>query len=149
MNDTVQAQLAKEEVGSKKIRCAGGVVVNTLTSKVLLVKNAETGAWGIPKGKRKGKGTKREESLLAAVREIGEETGVTDLVVWRLLGSYSRPKDRTRKVIEVFLFYTKQEELIATDPRHQEIGWFTKEEAVCFITLAEDRQFFAEHQHAF
>ncbi len=53
---------------------AGGVILDSSLSKILLIQGRESGKWGVPKG---GINTwEKEDALSAGLREITEETGL-------------------------------------------------------------------------
>jgi hypothetical protein len=58
----------------KKINAAGGIVKNN-KGEYLFIKRL--GLWDLPKGKLH----KKESSRDGAIREVGEETGLTDLII--------------------------------------------------------------------
>lgn len=90
--------------GEVEERCAGGVVVRVLGDRlhVLLIRDPY-GRWGLPKGHLE-EGEGNEE---AALREVGEETGLGDLELGADLGeiSWSFRADRilVRKSCRFFL----------------------------------------------
>lgn len=124
---------------------AGGVVVNG-EGRVLLVSQHGT-SWSLPKGHLE----EGETPLVAARREIHEETGVTQLELVRPLGSYSRYRlgadggeDRSElKTIHLFLFRTGVTELAPLDPDNPEARWVERESVAALLTHAKDREFFA------
>jgi ADP-ribose pyrophosphatase YjhB (NUDIX family) len=97
----------------RKTRTAGGVVVNA-AGEILVVSQRGT-SWSLPKGHIDA----GETALEAAMREIWEESGVSELELVRELGTYERHKigvdggdDRSElKTITMFLFRTMQTEL--------------------------------------
>src|SRR3989344_9072207 len=100
----------------KKVVCAGGVVLND--EGLVLVVNSRGNSWSLPKGHLE----KGESPLEAAVREIKEESGVTELDLHGYLGSYSRKKSAAgrnkrpeRKQIHLYLFKTSQQDLYPLD----------------------------------
>ena len=90
--------------GEVEERCAGGVVVRSLGDRlhILLIRDPY-GRWGLPKGHlEEGEGSEE-----AALREVGEETGLGDLELGADLGeiSWSFRADRilVRKSCRFFL----------------------------------------------
>ena len=71
---------------SKVTVTAGGVVVNQ--QGMVLVVDQNGASWSLPKGHV----DPGEEPLQAAIREIMEESGVTDLHLQGALGAYGRYK---------------------------------------------------------
>ena len=124
---------------------AGGVVVNA-EGRVLVVSQHGT-SWSLPKGHLE----EGESALEAALREIREETGVTQLEFVRPLGSYSRYRigadggeDRSElKTIHLFLFRTGATELAPIDADNPEARWVERESVAGMLTHAKDREFFA------
>ena len=124
---------------------AGGVVVNA-EGRILLVSQYGT-SWSLPKGHLE----EGETPLEAALREIREETGVTQLEFVRPLGSYSRHRlgadggeDRSElKTIHLFLFRTDATELAPLDADNPEARWVERESVTGLLTHAKDREFFA------
>jgi len=104
---------------------AGGVIVRVKNNKVYigLVKGNGFTNYILPKGGQEG----NEDLLTCAKREIGEETGITDLKLISELGVYERltfEKD-SWNITKYFLFLTDQEKGKATDPEESYIiEWF-------------------------
>jgi len=136
----------------KHTESAGGIVINNDTGKVLLTRQ-ENNVWSLPKGLI----DEGEDALTAAKREIYEETGVNDLSLIRMLGSYKRHpigldnKDVTSelKTIHIFLFTTSQTHLSPQDSLHPEARWLSKKEAHTLLTHRKDREFFPQHYGSF
>ncbi len=128
----------------KHTKSAGGVVINN-EGEVLVV-NQKGKSWSLPKGHIE----EGEDALLAAKREIYEESGLTDLQYVKRLGSYRRYKiglkeedDKSElKTISMFLFKTSKKSLKPIDPENPEARWVKKEEAVKLLTHKKDREFF-------
>jgi len=129
----------------KTTQSAGGVVLNK--DKVIVVSQKGT-SWSLPKGHLEAGETEEE----AARREIAEESGVTDLVLIRKLGSYERFKigkngvgeDTTSlKYITMFLFTTDhQVELLPQDVGNPEARWVRVDEVAKLLTHPKDSEFF-------
>jgi 8-oxo-(d)GTP phosphatase len=128
---------------------AGGVVLNAAGKMLLVYQHSDS--WSLPKG-----GIEVGESELAAAeREIGEETGVTDLTLVTELGSYERyslalggkeeQKEWGLRKRTVFLFTTNQTQLRQHDPRGEitEVRWVTIDEALSLLTHPKDKEFLA------
>ena len=120
----------------------GGIVLNA-KDEVLLV-NEGDGFWGFPKGR-----PEKDETLLeTAVREITEETGLTEIVKIAELGGYQRHpvwrgvENRAEiKDITLFLFRAAQE-LPNTNPENNECGWFGIGQVASKLSHTKDRRFF-------
>jgi len=125
----------------KKTISAGGVVVNA-RGQIAIVSQKGL-SWSFPKGHV----DEGEETLAAARREIYEETGLTDLVLVKPLGSFERwrggrEKSGELKHIIMFLFTTGELVLQPIDPDNPEAKWVDKNEVAEVLTYDEDRQFF-------
>jgi 8-oxo-dGTP pyrophosphatase MutT (NUDIX family) len=125
---------------------AGGVVLNA-AGQVLVV-NQHGNSWSFPKGHLEP----GEDALAAAIREIREESGVTELTLLKPLGFYERHRigaggvgedENEMKRIHMFLFLSSQEKLHPEDPDHPEARWVTFEAAEHLLTHPKDRAFFA------
>ena len=62
-------------------------VARTRDDRILLIRRADTGTWGLPGGTLEWGETLR----VALGRELEEEAGVTDLELVRVLGAWSKP----------------------------------------------------------
>ena len=124
---------------------AGGIVLQKQTGKVLLVEQANQ-TWSLPKGHI----DKGEDALDAAIREIKEESGITQLKLIKKLGNYSRYKmdiyggdDRTElKSMTFFLFRTSEKKLAPEDPNNPSARWVSKEKVPSWLTHRKDKEFF-------
>jgi ADP-ribose pyrophosphatase YjhB (NUDIX family) len=104
-------------------------------------------SWSLPKGHI----DPGETALEAAMREIWEESGVSELELVRELGTYRRHKigvdggdDRSElKTITMFLFRTTQRELRPRDSDNPEARWVAREDVGKLLTHRMDREFFA------
>ncbi len=122
---------------------AGGVVIGP-DGKIVVV-NQHGNSWSLPKGHLES----GETAFVAAVREIKEETGITDLELIEALGTYKRYRigldktedKNTSKLITLFLFRTNQNELLPEDPDNPEARWLPIDEAADILTHRKDREF--------
>ena len=122
---------------------AGGIIINTKSKKILLVKQY-IGNWSFPKGHQE----KDEELLDTAQREIFEETGLNNLKVIKTLGSFDRLSSNTppeEKTIHLFLFETntKKTRPITTDIKRSK--WFKIKKIPKKLHHDEDKKFFTEN----
>lgn len=124
---------------------AGGVVLNR-DAQVLVASQRGT-SWSLPKGHV----DPGESFLDAAIREIREETGVTDLHLVKELGSYSRYKigldpsteDTSElKQLVFYLFTTPQMVLCPEDPDNPYAKWVSIEEVSHLLTHPKDTAWF-------
>lgn len=129
----------------KRTFTAGGVVLNA-KGEVLVV-NQRGNSWSLPKGHV----DPGEDDIVAARREIAEESGITELDYVRPLGTYDRHRigkhggeDTSElKQMRFFLFRTKQTRLAPTDPHNPEARWVPRDEVAALLTHPKDRAFFA------
>ena len=129
----------------RKTQTAGGVVLNK--AGLVLVVNQHGNSWSLPKGHL----DEGETALIAAKREIYEESGIRDLKFIKPLGSYERHRiglntneeDASElKVIEMFLFTTAEERLKPLDPDNPEARWVAPHEVAQLLTHPKDQAFF-------
>lgn len=126
---------------------AGGVVKGPDGRIVLVCQHGNS--WSLPKGHVE----QGESARDAAIREITEETGITDLVYLKDLGSYERysispdGKGENREwglqKKTFFLFETTQHVLHPRDPDGEitEARYVAPAEAVDMLTHPRDREF--------
>ncbi len=124
----------------------GGVVIGP-GNKVLVV-SQHGNVWSLPKGKVEA----GEDTKIAAVREIAEESGVTQLEFIKPLGTYCRYKiakdggeDKSElKTIEIFLYTTNQSKLEPQDPDNPEARWVEPQGVSALLTHPKDKAFYDE-----
>jgi ADP-ribose pyrophosphatase YjhB (NUDIX family) len=117
---------------------SGGVVINSL-GQILVVKQLGD-TWSLPKGHV----NEDEDILVAAQREVSEESGVSDLELVKGLGFYYRPridKPEEIKKIYMFLFITYCSELLPKDDDNKEAVWLNMAEAVDRLSAKKDKEF--------
>lgn len=124
---------------------AGGIIVNPLNEVAVVSQRGDS--WSLPKGHIDPGETPQQ----AAEREVAEETGITQLVFIRELGSYERYKigkdgkgedQGELKRIHMFLFKTLQQVLAPTDPLNPEARWVPIEDVAELLTHPKDKEFF-------
>lgn len=123
---------------------AGGVVAGP--SGHIIVVNQNNNSWSLPKGHIEP----GETELEAAIREIREESGITQLEFVGKLGHYARHRiglqgvDDTSiiKSITLFLFKTPQEQLSPEDPDNPVARWVPINEVAGLLTHQKDKEFF-------
>lgn len=120
----------------KKQISAGGILINS-ENKVYLINKIDRNEWSLPKGKVE----EGESNLEAAVREVKEETGYTDIKVLsnNQIGfdKYKFKSFRDDVVIDKTVYFfpmkvLKEEQIMTPEMEKEglEGGWFTFEEAV-------------------
>lgn len=125
----------------KKVISAGGIVVrNNPNKQILLTIFTHIKGLGFPKGHVEF-GETIEDS---AVREVTEETGITELKIIKKLGIITRPATETdgtpvSKDIHMYLMTSDKPDF------HQEAeekyDWFNIDEALDKMAVKEDREF--------
>ena len=131
----------------KQTVTSGGIVIGP--DKRMLFVSSRTGHYGYPKGHI----DPGEDELIAARREIFEETGVETLKHIRKLGFYKRYRinfegneDKSElKTIHIHLFTTNQTLLKPLDPDNPKAIWVKFEDAPDTFFNDLDREFFLEH----
>ena len=121
---------------------AGGIVWNSKTNKILLIKDSY-GRWGLPKGFIE----KDETSEQAAIREVQEETGLKNLKILEKLGEikyyYQLKGEKIFKIVIFFFMETRDEEL-----KHEwevkEAQWFESDEALEKIEYENSKSLIAK-----
>lgn len=121
----------------KKVESAGGVIINGFNEVVIVF--TDTKSWQFPKGTVE----KGEEYLETAIREIKEETGLTDFEYVKELPVYNRVsthEDDTIRYIHYFLFRTKKQ---ALNPSFEvtDCKWVPIDEVEKELTYDEDKKF--------
>lgn len=121
----------------KWVEAAGGIVTNVESGKQLFI--FRRGFWDLPKGKL----DKGESGAEAAVREVKEETGLTDLILGDPLPTtyhtYRTKKHRVLKPTYWFAMSSRQMTLMPEDGEGIELAqWRTVAEV-----LAEDAPIYA------
>lgn len=138
-------RLQEKNSMSAVIESAGGIIMNDKGEIVIAKQSNIHIPWSFPKGHVEV----GEDFLIAAKREIQEESGITELELIRELPVYERPitaKDGTDsqdiKRFHYFLFKTSQTELNPTDPSNPEARWVPKSEVLDYLRHPKDKEFF-------
>lgn len=119
---------------------AGGVVLGP-DDRIVIVSQKGV-SWSLPKGRV----LEGEDHLVAARREVREETGLVLLDLVAPLAPYERsPRGRPDivKALVFFLFRTWETELRPEDPDNPEALWLPPGEAVARLSHPVDRAFLA------
>lgn len=112
----------------------------------IVVVSQNGNSWSLPKGHI----DPGEDAQAAAVREIKEESGISDVTYVEKLGTYQRHRiglhedqDKTElKVITLFLYTTGQSQLKPEDPANPEARWVEPDKVSDLLTHAKDKEFF-------
>ena len=128
------------------IQIAGGVVWNKALGVVVV--NQNHNSWSLPKGHVE----EGENALEAAIREIGEESGIPSnaLSLVKEIAHYSRNRTKLRdgdteefREITLFLFTTNWEKLAPKDPENPEALWIPPPVVPDILTNTVDKTEFA------
>ena len=123
---------------------AGGIILNKSGKIVIVNQGGKT--WSFPKGHVE----QGELPLHAAIREIYEECGLSEIKLVKELGSNKRDKatkyrgKKEMKTIHMFLFRTDEEVLSPKDKVIHEAVWVDRQKASTMLSNAKDREFFLE-----
>lgn len=138
-------------MAQKTATSAGAVILREVEGqlKIALAHRARANkAWVLPKGH-----VEKGESLeQAALREVFEETGLSNVQLIKYLGTIPRESIRSngdveQKAIHFYLAYAPYESnpQPPSDRRFIEPGWFCPEEAIKLLPYENDRAFLREH----
>lgn len=126
-------------------RSAGAIVVHRSDSKIeYLILHYPAGHWDFPKGNVE----KGESELDAAIREIGEETGLTDLKFIngfkKMIQYYYRKGDQlVKKTVTFYLAESKTKD-VKISFEHQGYVWLPIDEALAKVTYQNARNVLKE-----
>jgi 8-oxo-dGTP pyrophosphatase MutT (NUDIX family) len=126
-------------------RSAGAIVIHRSDSAIeYLILHYPAGHWDFPKGNVE----KGESDLDAAIREIGEETGLTDLRFIngfkKMIQYYYRRGDQlVRKTVTFYLAESKTKD-IKLSYEHQGYVWLPIQEAMAKVTYQNARNVLKE-----
>jgi len=140
---TMQGHTARPEPGkpTKVIASAGGVILDK-EKKILLLRRLTEGTWVLAKGRREA-GESLEQT---ALREVREETGLSNLAIQKKVGMvrytfFWRPDDvNYRKTVHYFLMLADSGEALKMEPSFAEAKWMPLDEAVKLLTFENDRR---------
>jgi 8-oxo-dGTP pyrophosphatase MutT (NUDIX family) len=138
-------------MAQKTATSAGAVILREVEGKLkvaLAHRKRANKAWVLPKGH-----VEKGESLeQAALREIYEETGLSNVQLIKYLGTIPRESvksngDVEQKTIHFYLAYAlcESQPQPPSDSRFIEPGWFCPEEAIKLLPYENDRAFLREH----
>lgn len=128
----------------QQTQTGGGIVVNP-SNQILVVSQHGT-SWSLPKGHI----DPGENAKQAAVREIKEESGITQLTLIKELGSYRRHRiglhggeDTSElKYITIYLYTTTETKLKPIDPENPEARWVEADSVAKLLTHPKDKAFY-------
>ena len=123
---------------NRVVRAAGGVVWRSIAgdTEIALVSRPRYGDLTLPKGKLE----RGEPSLLAAVREVREETGVDAVPQVRLPSiQYLTGEPGVEKTVEFWSMRTLTDHGRQPDNEVSEVHWMRVPEAIPVLTYAHDR----------
>ena len=130
---------------SRVKEAAGGIVLRAVDGQpyVALVREGNAAGYVLPKGRLEAGETPED----AAIREIGEEAGLSDLSLVSALGTRERYDFRRThwKVTHYFLFTTHQVIGTPTDPHHAYVLHWYPADALPDLFWPEQAALVAEH----
>lgn len=120
----------------KIVEGAGGVVFNE--SGLILVLGHRNGTWVFPKGHI----DPGETHIIAAIREVEEESGVVATCLDETIVYTTRYKNarREERVITWFLLESSAEEVLLREPVFPKGGFYTLEKTLKKLTFEEDKK---------
>ncbi len=125
----------------KKVTSAGGIVIRYKPSKqILLTIYTHIKGLGFPKGHVE----EGESPEQAALREVTEETGLTELKIIKKIGVYSRistERDGTFVEKDIHMYLIDSDRIDFHQKSDEQYGWFDIEDAINQMAVKEDREF--------
>lgn len=130
---------------------AGAIILREMEGelKIALAQHQNSSkTWVLPKGHVEAGETIEQ----AALREIYEETGLTNIQLLKHLGSILRESvkengDIVQKTIHYYLAYAPGTSTYGAQPadtRFVEVGWFSPRQALVLLPYEQERAFFKE-----
>lgn len=125
----------------KKVISAGGIVVrNNPNKQILLTIYTHIKGLGFSKGHVEAGETFEQ----AAIREVTEETGLTELKIVKKLGVYSKiatERDGTPVSKDIHMYLIESDKLNFHQEAEEKYDWFDIDEAINKMAVDEDRNF--------
>ncbi len=125
----------------QKVTSAGGIVVRDNPNKqILLTIFTHIKGLGFPKGHVE----EGETFEQAALREVSEETGLTELKIVKKLGVYSRigiERDGSFVEKDIHMYLVASDKLDFHQKAEELYGWFDIDDAISQMAINEDRDF--------
>lgn len=136
-----RVKMIEEKLKLKKVISAGGIVVrNNPNKQILLTIFTHINGLGFAKGHVE-EGETYEQT---AIREVTEETGLTQLSIIKKLGVFNRlgsEIDRTLVDKDIHMFLIKSDRPDFHQQAEEKYGWFDIDEAISKMAIKEDREF--------
>lgn len=127
---------------TKRVRTAGGIVLGD-SGTVAMVMSENSRAWLFPKGHIEEGETDEE----AARREIGEETGLTDLEYIDDLGGFTRTHQKNgyqeEKEVRMFLFAAPMHAALSPTKEILEAKWVSLKHVPDVLGMGPNPEWFA------
>ncbi len=123
----------------KKEKSCGAVIACNINNedKILLIRHRNGGHWAFPKGHVEH----HETEAQTALREIREETGLSDVCLdtgFRYVNTYS-PKPGVMKDVIYFAARTQTQTVVVQEEEVLSYTWETPQKALTLVTFANDR----------
>jgi ADP-ribose pyrophosphatase YjhB (NUDIX family) len=130
-----------------KVISAGGIVVrNNPNKQIILTIFTHINGLGFAKGHVE-KGETYEQTT---IREVAEETGLTELEIVKKIGIISREateRDGTPVLKDIHMFLMKTKNPDIHKGAEEKYGWFELDEAISQMAIKEDRDFLEKIKH--
>lgn len=124
-----------------KVISAGGIVIrNNPNKQILLTIYTHIKGLGFPKGHVENGETFKQ----AAIREVTEETGLTELKIVKKLGVYSKiatERDGTPVAKDIHMYLIETDKPNFHQEAEEKYDWFDIDEAIKQMAVEEDREF--------